>query len=292
MTDMAATIANVRRILQDRPLEDFITVAIDADDESVTVDNISRFQKGQVWEFSDGADGAELVLIRDVDETTDTITIKRAHENSTAASHDSLTVVFLDPRFRYDYLAQATNNVLATDLYHNGVFELVEHQILSNADATRDYPAPSADCQEFLTIAQMPATFTEPYIFSPRFEFRRLPINIDSSLYANGRLFRILRNVGTAGVDLFYVTCAHYLSLDTLNSAQEKIVEFMACAYALEWTEPRRLQGPTNQGDRTVRPGQAAAQAAYYRDLAKRAIQNENAQIRQNLPSIRTFVPR
>src|SRR5262245_23681100 len=119
MTDMPNTVANVRRILQDRPLEVYITTGIDADDTDIIVSDITKFQKGTVWEFGDGGDGAELILIRDTDEDTSTISVKREHEDSSATTHDADTVLFKDPRFRYNLVAQGIGTVIDTDLYHD-----------------------------------------------------------------------------------------------------------------------------------------------------------------------------
>lgn len=284
MTDMATTIIAVRRLLQDRPDEDYITVALDADDTPATVNDITKWGKGQVWEATDGTDAAELILVRSIDESASTVAIKRAHEDSDAASHEADVVFIKDPRFRYNTIAQAVNTAIDVNLYHEGVYDLQEHSVTSNSDGSWDYDAPASDCQEFLSVAQYTSSSVEPYFLANGLEYESLPVNIHTSLYGNGKMFRIRTNIGTPGTDVYYVTCAHPLAIGTLTTAQERIVQWLAAAYLLEWTEPHRTAGPTNQGDRTVRPNTAIQTAAYFRNLAARAISNERARLKQINP--------
>lgn len=281
---MALTAKAVRKILGDRPVEDYLGAAIASEGAtSMTPTDASLYAKGNVWEFDDGAAGAEMVLVRSVDTATPSITIKRGHEGSTAATHSNGTVLFLNPRFRYDTIAQAVNTALDVDLFENQVFDLIEHQVTSNSDGSQDYNAPATGCEEFLAVYQLTATMSAPEWFGSSW-FTRYPKNVDTSLYANGKVFFINRNLGAAGTDIYYVTCKHRLDITTLTATQERIVQWLACAYLLEWSEPRRLQGPTNQGDRTVRPGQGVGTAAYYRQLAKEAIAAEQARLRKLNP--------
>lgn len=289
MTDMATTIAAIRRLLQDNPDEDYITLAVDADDTSFALNDVTRWGKGQVWEATDGADDAELILVRSVDEANSTATVKRAHADSTGASHDVDTIFLKDPRFRYNTIAQAVNTVLDVDLLQEDVYDLQEHTVTSNSDGSTDYDAPNSGCREWLSIAQLISGMTEPYFLRSGLEFSRTPINVNTAIAGTGKLFQIRTNVGEPGTDVYYVTCIHPLTLTTLNAAQERIVQWLACAYLLEWTEPHRTAGPTNQGDRTVRPNTAIQTAAYYRNLASRAVSNERAQLRKINPPQRIF---
>lgn len=289
MTTMADTIVAIRRLLQDAPDEDFITLGVDADDTPFTVNDITKWGKGQVWEATDGSDDCEVVLVRSTDESADTVAVKRAHADSTAASHDADSVWLKDPRFRYNTIAQAVTTVLDTDLYGEDVYDLQEHTVTSNSDGSRDYDAPNSECREWLSVAQLVGTMTEPYFLRSGLEFHRLPVNVASAIAGTGKMFWIGTNIGTPGTDVFYVTCTHPLTLDTLTSAQERIVQWLACAYLLEWTEPHRTAGPTNQGDRTVRPNTALQTAAYFRQLATRAMANERARLRKLNPPQRNF---
>ena len=287
---MALTIAAIRRILGDRPDEDALGGAIASGaTTSFTPTDVTKYAKGNVWEFQDGTTEADVALVTAVDDATPLITIRRNHENSTGTSHLSGAILFKDPTYRYNTIAHAVNTVIAADLYDNGVYDLIEHQVTSNADGSADYNAPASTCEEFLAVYQKLAQDQQPYWFSPQ-QFTRRPHNVDTALYANGKVFFIYRNRGVAGTDIYYVTCAHRLTLSTLTSAQETLVQMLACAYLLEWREVRRLDGPTNQGDRTVRPGQGPGTAAYYRSIADRMIQNEKQRLRKLNPPTKVWL--
>jgi hypothetical protein len=284
MTTMALTVAAVRKILNDRPVEDLLGAAVASDSTTaITPTDVTLYAKGNVWEFADGTDGAEMYLVRSVDDATPVLAVKRGHEDSTAVTHSNGAVMVKDPRFRYNTVAQAVNTTLDASLYEDGVYDLIEHQVTSNSDGSQDYNAPASTCEEFLAVYQKLSTMDAPEWFGSS-QFTRYPKNVDTSLHSNGKVFFIKLNLGTPGTDIFYITCAHRLTITTLTATQERIVQWLACAYLLEWTEPRRTAGPTNQGDRTVRPGQAVGTAAYYRQLAERTIAAEKARLRKLNP--------
>ena len=286
MTTMALTVAAIRRILQDDP--DSTTTAgsiAAAGTATVAVADIGKFAVGQTWEFDD--DTGDTVLITAIADSTATITMRRGHRDSTAAAHSSGVVMLKDPRYSYDEISQAVNFVLDSDLYQEGIFDLIEHQITSSA-STDHYNAPSTSCQKFLDVYQMPASGTEPQ----RTDLHYTPEgrNVDTTLYANGKYFVIQGNAGVPGTDLYYVTCAHKLTITTLTTSEERIVQLLGAAYVLEWTEPRRLGGPTNQGDETVRPGASMATAAYLRGLAEELMSKVKRELESTFPTPRRFV--
>jgi hypothetical protein len=286
MTTTALTVAAIRKILNDVPVEDYLDAAIASTSATTfTPTDETLYAVGDEWEFDD--DTGEVVLIRAFDPDTPTATVKRGHRDSVAATHADETVLLKNPRHFYDTISQAIQTVIDSDLYDNGVYDLIEHIVTSSVNSTY-YAAPSTSCEEWLAVYQVAGTAVEPTWFGSS-NFTRYPKNVDTTLYATGKVFQINRQDGVGGTDPYYVTCAHRLTLATLNAAQEDIVRFLACAYLLEWSEPRRLQGPTNQGDRTVRPGQAVGTAAYYRQLAERLIQNEKARLRKLNPPIKVW---
>lgn len=286
MTTMAATVKNIRRILQDEPLSDTLAQAIvSASDITMEVTDVTKHSVGNWWEFDD--DTGDIVLETAVDSATSVVSIRRSYLGSTAVVHSDESPMVKQPRFKYDLIAQAVNSVLDADLYNEGIFDLVEHQVLSS-NTTNYYNAPTTLCLEFKDVYQKTATMVEPrrgvLKWTPK------PTNADTSLYSNGKYFILQNNYGVAGVDLYYVTCAHRHTVDSLTVGAEKIVQYTAVAYLLEWTEPRRLAGPTDQGDRSVRPGAALPTAAYFRALAEEEIQKELRLIRDLYPEMRRFV--
>ena len=285
---MASTVAAIRKLLNDNPDETTLTAAISSTSATTTtVTDIAKFAIGQSWEFDDGSTGAEVVRIGGVTDSTSTITIKRGHKGSTAATHSNGAVLLKEPRYFYDTIAQAVNYVLDADLYHEGLYELQEHQITSST-TTDFYNSPAAGCLRFVDVYQKTATMDEPK--RAKLRYSELPTNVDTSLFAAGKYFVIEGNYGTAGTDIYYVSCAHAYAITTLSTAAQRIVELLATAYLLEWTEPKRLAGPNNQGDETVRPGVSVGTASYYRGLAEELIGKERRKTAELFPSKRRFV--
>lgn len=284
MTTIAAEVPILRRILQDFPDEDYATTApTTTSDTDFIVNDVTKWAAGQVWEFDD--DTGEQVLVRNVDSSSSTITVKRSARGSTAATHSDDVVLLNAPRFTYDMISQAINTVLDADLYNEGVYEIAEHQVTSSA-TTNAYNAPSSSCIEFLDVYQRISSTDSPMSVM---NFTRLPRNADTTLWSEGKVFEIYGNYGTPGSSVYYVSCKHRHTITTLTAQVQRAVEFLACAYLLEWTEPRRVAGPTNQGDRTVRAGQGIGTGAYYRGLAKNLIAQERAQLKSLVPAYRTF---
>ena len=281
MTTMAATVANVRRVLKDRPEIAQLDGALgDTTTESfnVSATDAVKFAAGNVWEHDDNT--GERRYIKSV--TGLVVVGTRGYDGSTADAHSDDTYLVKDPRFPYNEITQAVNTVLYIGLFNAGVYDVVNHQITVSAD-TIAYTAPTASCEEFLWVYQRINSIDSP---TPIWDFTRLPRLVDTTLWANGRVFEI--SGGTAGTT-YYVNCKHKLTLDRLSTAQEQVVLFLASAHLLEWEEPHRTSGPTNQGDRTVKPGQNAQMAAYYRAQAKELIAKERAYLRALNPPFRNY---
>jgi len=286
MTTIAAQVKIIRRLLQDEPLTDVLGASIAAaGTTTMTVTDVTKFAIGQWWEFDD--DTGDVVYVSAVNTSTSVCAIRRNYRGSTGAAHSNAAVLAKAPRFQYDTVSQAINTVLDADLDGENIYDLIEHQITSSA-TTSYYEAPSTSCEMFMDVYQKTAGMLSPrrraLWYSP------MPTNADTSLYTNGKYFVIQGNYGIPGTDLYFVTCRHPLAIGTLTAAQERIVQFLACAYLLEWTEPHRLAGPNNQGDTTVRPGDANRTAAYWRALAEEQMSKEQFRLRTLFPPQRRFV--
>lgn len=289
-TTMVATVRNIRRILNDNPIRVALAAAItDTTTATFTVAaaDIGKFSIGQIWEHDDGSgNSAELRYTTAVDSSTNTVTADRGFNASTAATHGSGAYILLSPRFVYDKVAQAVNTTLDHDLYHDGIYEIVEHQVTSSA-TNDDYNAPSTSCERFLDVYQRVNASDAPTRRGLTWSQRLF--NVDSTIHANGRYAIIRGNVGTPGSAIYYVSCAHKLGITTISASQERIVHMLGCAYLLEWEEPRRAAGPTNQGDRTVRVGDQARLAAYYRDQYRRMVRQEASYLQAQFPNKRVW---
>ncbi len=286
MTTVAAEVKNIRRLLDDQPDSDVTAGSVaSGSTTSVTMTSTTKHAAGTWWEFDD--DTGDVIYETVFNPSTAVATIRRNYLGSTGTSHSSGAVVLKQPKFRYDIISQAINQVLDIDLYGEGIYDLQEHQITSSA-TTSYYNSPAADCLEFKDVYQFTSLMVGPardnLWFSPK------PRNVDTTLFAAGKYFVITGNYGTAGTALYYVTCAHKHTISTLTAGATRIVQCLAAAYLLEWTEPRRLQGPTTQGDQTVRPGASLPTAAYFRSLAEEYIQKERRTIKDLIPSHRRFV--
>lgn len=291
MATIANTVLAIRRILGDLPEQVHLNGAIaNTTTETFVVDavDIDKVAVGQILEHETGG---ELRYVYSVDKDTNTPSAYRGYAGSTAATQADNSFAWVNPRFYYVTIEQAINSVIDVDLFNEQLYDLNEHTIASNSDGTRDYNAPSANCEEFLSIYQFTSSMTEPQWLLMN-EFTRYPRNVDTTHHATGKMFTIKRNLGVAGTDNFYVTCGHRLAIGTLTARQERIVQFLACAYLLEWEDAKRTSQNTTQGDRTVRAGQRIQSAAYYRQLAEPIIANERSEVKKYLPSGRVWVPR
>jgi hypothetical protein len=102
----------------------------------------------------------------------------------------------------------------------------------------------------------------------------------------------IRSNIGIPGTDIYYLTTKEKPTVTTLTARQTDIVQYLTCARLLEGKTPRRLAGPTNQGDRTVRSGEYLQDGGYFRNLARPLIQGEKSDLRSKNPHKRNWLPR
>lgn len=290
MSTLAGTVGQIRRILGDTPLRLALTAAITDTTTatfSVGSSDAPLFGVGQTWEHDDGGTaGAERRKVYAVDETTPLITAYRGWDQSTAATHLSGSFILLDPYYPYDLVAQAIQTVLDADFESETIYDIIEHQITSST-TTNSYDAPTAACEEFLSVFMKPSTAFSPIEIR---DFTRYPTNTDITLYSTGKFFWIGDNAGTPGTDVYYVNCRHALTATTLTATQDRIVQALAAAHLLDWKEPRRLAGPTTQGDRTVPTLAHARMAAGLRAEARRLMVVERSRLRTLVPPVRVFV--
>jgi len=237
---------------------------------------------GEMWEHDDGS--PEQREITDVDISTPLITGIRGSNGSTAATHLTSTYLIKEPRFTHNLITDAVDQALDNDLFPH-VYEIVEHQVTSSA-TTNAYNAPATACEQFLDVYQRTDATFVPKRAGIRYSV--YPQNVDTALWSNGKVFEIYGGKRD-GTEKYYVNCAHRLAIGTLLTRQETLVRMRTCQYLLEWTEPRRLAGPTNQGDRTVRPGAALQTGAYYESEFRRHLRNESAWLKRQRPPRKVF---
>jgi len=167
----------------------------------------------------------------------------------------------------------------------NDVYDVTEHQV-TISDTTDAYNAPATTCDHILDIYQRVGATETPSYLSDWQGYR----NADTTLFANGMYYVVPSYRGVAGTDLLYINCAHPLAVTSVNGKQQDIVEYMAAFYLLSWQELPRSAGPTNQGDRTVKVGDQARLAGFFRDHALRLMREESARLRRLAQPRRQFV--
>lgn len=286
MATVAATITELRRILVDRPIRAKITVAIsDTTTETFTLSaaHTQLFGVGEIWEHDDGF--AERRYITDVDTATPLVTGLRGHDGSTAATHLISTYMVKDPRYPYNTLSQAIDECLSYDLWPH-VYEIQTHEYTSSATSNA-YNASSTSCEKILDVYQRPTSTDTPQRTGIRYTV--YPQKVDTDLWANGLVFEIYGGKAD-GAEKYYVNCAHRLAIGTLLARQERMVQYCAAKYALEWGNPRRIAGPTNPGDRTVRVGAELQSAAYFADRFEKMKRNETKWLKGIVPRRNVFV--
>lgn len=288
---MAATVTAVRRILNDEPETLRLNGAMtDTTDETTTVDSTdtAKLAVGMRLEHDDGgASSAEQRKVISIDADNNAFEAYRGYAGSTAATHADNSFMLIAPRFPYDTVAQAINQVLDYDLFPH-VYEIKEHQVTSNLPANGfAYNAPDAGCEKWLDVYQVVNSNDAPT--RSGITHTVYPQNVDTALWTTGKVFEIVGGKQD-GTEKYYVNCVHRLAIGTLLARQERLVQVGAARYLLEWTAPRRGAGPTAQSDRSVRPGYELQSAAYYTDLFYRLRANEAKYLSKQTPRRRYFV--
>lgn len=285
MTTVAAQVPIIRRLLNDNPIEAHLNGAIaDTTTETFVVDSIdtSKFKVGQVWEHETGG---ELRRVYSVDVDTNTPSAYRGYKGSTAATQADNSFLYLEPRFEYTTIDQAINHVLDYDLFPK-IYEIQEHEYTTSA-TSRAYNANSTGCEKILDVYQRTVSTNPPQ--RGGITYTVYPQNVDTDLWSNGKMFEFIGGTQN-GTDKFYVNCAHRVTIGTLLSRQERLVQVGAAKYLLEWSTIRRLAGPTNQGDRSVRPADPLVTARYYSDLFEKMKREESEYLRKQVPRRKVWV--
>lgn len=291
-TTMALTVAAVRRLLKDAPVKVQLGAAqSDTTDETTTLvaGNITKLQVGVRLEHDDGATtGAEQRRVLSLDPANAQFEAERGFNGSTAATHLNSTYMLIAPRFPYDDCVQAINTVLDGDMPTLGIYDIIERTITQSA-TTDAYEKPASTTREILSVYQFPASSDEPVYMQ---NFSRYPKNVATAFYSTGEYIYIRDPVGIAGTDPFYVNCLESLSISTITDRQALITQYLTCAHLLESEVPKRLAGPTNQGDRTVRSSEFLTAASYWRERAKPFISAEKSDLRLRNPNKKVWLAR
>jgi hypothetical protein len=284
-TTLATMVQDIRRELDDEPAKVHLNGAIaNTTEETVVLDSgqTSKLQVDVRLEHDDASGEERRVL--SITSTTD-FEAERGYRGTTAATHSDDTYLLIAPRYSYDQISEAVTIALE-QIYGMGLYTAVQRDITSSA-TTDYYNLPASTIIEVLSVYQMPSGADEPTWLH---DYSKYPLNMDTSDYASGQAIYIRENVGVPGTDVYHLECKEKLAITTISTSQEPIVKWLACAELLDGREPRRLAGPTNQGDRTVQPGATQRSSAWYRAKAKELIVSEKDDLRSLHPARRNWI--
>jgi hypothetical protein len=285
MTTLASMIADVRLELDDEPAKVHLNGAISStSEETVVLDSgeTSRLQVDVRLQYDDTS--GEEIRVVSITSTTD-FECERGYRGTTAATHLDNAYLLIAPRYSYNQISEAIT-VALNQVWTKGVFNTVERAVTSSS-STDYYNLPASTVKEILGVYQFPTADAEPTWLS---HFGKYPLVMDTDDFASGYAIWIRENIGVAGTEVYNIICKEPLTITDLSTQQEPIVKWLACAELLDGREPRRLGGPTNQGDRTVRPGETQRSSAWYRAKAEELIMGEKSDLRSRYPARRNWI--
>lgn len=224
--------------------------------ETIVVDDGTKFNAGNIIEFQDNGEQCYVMSV-----STNTLTVIRGHNGTTAASHLDNTVLAKNPRFS---MKQAEDSITGTlfDLERHGVHSFGEGSLtlvanqyfydLSEVDISQQYGVLSFHYEDTTLDTRIQ---TLPF-------YRDI---VHSSISAGTYAVRLL-SWGTlnAGDTVYYTYARQIDSVADLLSRQEEMVVLGAVAKMLARTMGPRTQDPGKHTDRTVQPGQGARDSRWF----------------------------
>lgn len=284
MATMASAVREVRNLLEDRPAVTQLNGGINSSVTSMTVDDAAQVRSGVVYEFDDGSGANAECVLSDSSNTT-AVTIRRAWEGTTAATHSDNVTIWIDPVYRYNKVALAIQTVLDTGLLPH-LYDVIEHEVTTSSTVGGAYNSVATDCEFILNIYQDLTTSTTnvPRYLDTFDQYRA----VDTDVFSNGKFFRVYGGVQD-GTEKLYLNCAHPLAITTVTDPQLRVVEYLAAAHLLEWGEPKAIR---DQNERRARVGDRARLAAYFRDEGKSMLKREAAKLQKFAPPRKEWLPR
>lgn len=148
MADYVDIVRSVRRRVGDKPDQSRITIAVDADDDELTLPSghVSvKFPKaGGYIEFDDGS--GEQALIDTMDAGANTLSILRGHNGTQATSHEINCTILLPPRYDFVDYVERIDAVIDAELWPH-VWIAMETTLA--AQTTNEYYSPTvADIED------------------------------------------------------------------------------------------------------------------------------------------------
>src|SRR3990172_21840 len=107
----ATLIQRIRTRLNDNPFQTACTEAMDASETDLDVAATSKFDVGDIVEFQDDGEQCLVTALAD----TDTLTVIRGFNGTTATTHSSGVLTAKNPVFAYKQIEDAIAEVLRSE---------------------------------------------------------------------------------------------------------------------------------------------------------------------------------
>lgn len=162
---------------RDRSNPDVLTVAIDANDTTVSYQGIvAGWGPGTRIEI-----GQEILLVTEVDTSNQVATVVRGWLETTAESHVVNSPIFIGPRVYRSDVLDLFNDCL-DDLFGRGLFQVGSYEVTYNPQYI-GYEIP-ADANEIIRVDALKDTFTK--YWEPVFDWFEMD-NTDTDDFSTGR---------------------------------------------------------------------------------------------------------
>lgn len=259
-----ATAADIRRRVRDyvysnqlpeRPFVHQINGAINNSVTAIVVDNGTFFATGDIIEFWDEGEQCYVISV-----ATNTLTVIRGWNGTTANSQADNAVIVKNPRFSQRQMDEAVDGVLrqleggGIHVWGGGTIVRVSQQEtydLADTDILGEIGVVSVFHEDAVTIAPVPLPFI----------FHRYP----TALATQGYALRLWEWGDTGiGESVNYVYAKQIDSVTDLLPRQEELVVLGAVGQLLGGTMAPRTHDPGKLTDQGVQPGQGGRDGRWF----------------------------
>lgn len=261
---MAVTQASLRQRVKrivysarpaERPYRDAVQDAggISNSDTSMDVEDGDNWAVGDIVAFDDGEEARVTAI------ATDTLTITRGVNGTTAAAHSQFDEIEKNPRFRIQEIDDAIESVLH-DLWPN--VWLISQGTLGAATSGKEwYTLTDGDIQEVLTVFYEDDDYLTPVPINGWRYYGQLP---SAEFTQEQGVF--LPGFGGAdiGDSLYYIARVRVTAVTELLDRQEPMVANGAVYNLLGAESVARTHDPGHRTDRTVQPGQDSRDSIWF----------------------------
>lgn len=286
-------VREVRQLLNDNPFQDTCTEAMDTTEIGLDVTSTTKYQVGQVVEFSDG----ERCLITALASAT-TLTVIRNYDDflgtgvGTGTSHSINAVIVKDPVFPYARVVDAISD--AIDGLWPYVYKGVDYTITPVAGTSWyevDSGTNTAKLRDYSTIYQI--VNGKPFLYATRRTSypARLNFGVDTATFGSGVAINIpyLRSTATniviKGIAPITDTLSSTNYADFTDRKHAMTIRYFAVANLVEGTGIARVtQEDLSMGDENVLPGTRENIADYWYKRAVRERRTWELELKDILP--------